>query len=103
TFDAGDGSIDLSHPDNYFPSGVDANGSSIVITGDSNAASSQNSAGTFYQEVVAEFEGVRLADSTARSIVTGDVLLITETDEQQITMALCTSSQSSASLACASQ
>ena len=102
-FDAGSGVVDLPDSGNYFPSGVTAEGSSIVVTGDSNATSSQASAGVLYQEVIVEeFAPVRLADSFSSSIVTTDVLGMSEADEQQIKMSLCMSSPVSASLTCIS-
>jgi len=102
-FDAGDGAIDLSNPYNYFLSGVDTNGSSVLITGDPNAVSRQTSAGAFYQQsITGEFAPVMVSDSFCSGIVTRDVLVVTESDEQQIKMSLCMSSPVSANLTCVS-
>ena len=100
---AGSGVVDLSNPDNYFPSGVNAKGSSVTVAGDSNLVNSQVSAGVFYQEVTREeFAVVWVADSFSSSIVTTDVLVVSEADEQQIKMSLCMSSPVSADLTCVS-
>ncbi len=101
TFNAGNGSIDLSDPDNYFPSGVDARGSSIVIAGDSNAVASQASAGVFYQEVsTAESVDVRVTYSFTTGSSSNDVLVISQADAQEIETSLCMSAPVSAALTC---
>lgn len=70
-----------------------------MVTGDSKASTSRASAGVLYQEVeVAESTQVRIADPVAGSIVTTDVLVISEADNLLITQSLCMSSLDSANL-----
>jgi len=74
-----------------------------VVTGDSNAAMSQVSAGMLSQDVTAaESANVRVTEPATVNTSTTQGLVISEVDEQRIKMSLCTSSQSSANLSCVS-
>jgi hypothetical protein len=92
-FDAGSGSVNLSNSGNYFPSGTEAIGSSVVIIGDSNATGNQMSAGMLYQDVT-------IAESTNANVPAREVLTISDVEDQRIKMSLCISIEESTNLTC---